>query len=732
MLEQLLTNPFLYTLSLTLLHFLWQGLVVAMVLKSALLIIDKSKSRLRYALSGMAMLANLLLAVSTFVYIFPSETESFTNNIVPIPLTSLVNELTQQSSLITYQELLPSILAYSLPYIALLWLIAIAILASKLLIEIHNVNSLPKHAQILPSPELLRRFKELAKQIKLSKTPKLLISLKVDVPMAIGWLKPVVLLPASMVTGLSPAQLDMLLLHELAHIRRYDYIVNFLQTLVELLFFFHPSVAWVGKQIRNEREYCSDDIAVQHCGDPIAYAHTLADTASLCAQGHLHTIPSMAMAASGGDLKERVLRLVDHHCAPNNSASKWYSAISIMLAIILILGNQLINNKLVNNTLPNQWHSSDQVTTSINYSDTVNNSVVENNQPSNILLNKQPVYNVLESDLQVSSIAQHLLEPEKTQTRNIKLTEKPEQSIIAAPLNISDSEVKQTPNIALNENHISHDSLSNASIINKDITLKEKKVHDVTSVGVDKGNTAINPTTSIVKLEMAKLEVVTNQQKAEISQPNTSVLNAVNKEVQKPLTLIAQQPNSDANNKLLPVALATSLSSTKTSREFKATNAIKETLARTTRTIQTLNKQAAYNKTHPNDFTTALKDPYQQHLLTLSSRNEKYLPITEPDNIQTQKTSEVIWHNAKQLTTVDPVYPSLAKRKGIEIEIQVEFTIDQYGEVKDITFAEQSRVNYFKSAIRAAIRKWRFIPAKKNEQAIESQMSKIFSFSLQA
>ncbi len=82
--------------------------------------------------------------------------------------------------------------------------------------------------------------------------------------------------------------------------------------------------------MRNEREYCSDDIAVQHCGNAIAYAHTLADTASLCTKTHNHTIPNMAMAASGGDLKQRVIRLVDHHCAPSNNISKWFASATII------------------------------------------------------------------------------------------------------------------------------------------------------------------------------------------------------------------------------------------------------------------------------------------------------------------------------------------------------------------------------------------------------------------
>jgi beta-lactamase regulating signal transducer with metallopeptidase domain len=360
MLEQLLNNPFLYSLSLTLLHFLWQGLLVAVTLKSLLSIVANSESKLRYSLAILAMLANAILAVLTFIMVYPDTSSGANSNLSPIALTSLVSELTQQNPLLNYQELLPSILAYSLPYLSLLWLVSIAILASKLIIEIRNVNILPMRSSIAPSPELLVRFNQLVTQIQLTKTPQLLISLKAEVPMAIGWLKPVVLLPIAMITNLNSVQLEMLILHELAHIRRHDYLVNFFQTIIELLFFFHPSVHWVGKQIRNEREYCSDDIAVQHCGDAIAYAHTLTDTASLCSKKHFQTIPQMAMAASGGDLKARIIRLVDHHCAPTNYTSKWLAAFSLLIALSLLSINQLLTTPFaqqVNNKFPWQEQS---------------------------------------------------------------------------------------------------------------------------------------------------------------------------------------------------------------------------------------------------------------------------------------------------------------------------------------------------------------------------------------
>ena len=91
----------------------------------------------------------------------------------------------------------------------------------------------------------------------------------VDVPTVIGWLRPVVLVPASALAGMTPQQLEAILAHELAHIRRHDYLVNLLQTLVETLLFYHPAVWWLSRRIRIERENCCDDLAVSLCGDPV-------------------------------------------------------------------------------------------------------------------------------------------------------------------------------------------------------------------------------------------------------------------------------------------------------------------------------------------------------------------------------------------------------------------------------------------------------------------------------
>src|SRR5262249_62123234 len=120
-----------------------------------------------------------------------------------------------------------------------------------------------------------------------------------------GWLHPVILLPASTLTGLSPGQIESILAHELAHIRRHDYLVNLLQSLVETLLFYHPGVWWVSRRIREERELCCDDLAVGVVGGPVLYAEALCRLER--ARGEA---AALAVAASGGSLLARITRLV--------------------------------------------------------------------------------------------------------------------------------------------------------------------------------------------------------------------------------------------------------------------------------------------------------------------------------------------------------------------------------------------------------------------------------------
>ena len=655
MLENFFSSPILTSLALTLLHFLWQGLLVAIVLKSALLIFNSNKPQLRYALSALAMLVNLLLPIITFIIIYQTEVTSVNTLASSLALNEFIQELKQPDALFTYRELTET-LPLLLPYLSVLWLATITLLASKLLIEISTVSKLPKQGTVAPNDELKSRFDELVKQISLNVTPRLLISLKVEVPMAIGWLKPVVLLPATMITGLNNAQLEMLILHELAHIRRHDYLVNFLQTLVEILLFFHPAVLWVSKQMRNEREYCSDDIAVQHCGNAIAYAHTLADTASLCTKTHNHTIPNMAMAASGGDLKQRVIRLVDHHCAPSNNISKWFASATIIFSVLLLSSKQLLTMPLLDIWYnENPWKQFSQIKSN----NTKNDREISNSIESHAVKEQESI-NVVNEDAAAKSIAQQLLAPiEQPLQKHIQQTQAPT--------------LKETEN-----QPVSKQSLASTS---KPAQTQPKSQTDTIT---DKQFTT-------------KLDNLTSKV------PTKSKRHVENKVASDSLMVEKAFERTNLNNpyqqELVQLAVSSASNTSQQNAKPFESKAVKRN--------HVSNNQAVKN-------------------------NNNIFP-TPPPLKETEKTStKAVWQNAEQLKSVDPVYPSAAKRKGIEIEVKVDFTIDINGKIKNIQFDPQNHINYFKSSIRSAIKKWRFLPAKVDNKPVESQMSKVFAFSLQS
>src|SRR6185295_3081242 len=144
-----------------------------------------------------------------------------------------------------------------------------------------------------------------AQRLGVRQAVAILQSTLVDVPAVVVVVRPLVLVPASALTGLSTRELEAVLAHELAHIRRHDYLVNLLQTTIETLFFYHPAVWWVSAQARQEREHCCDDLAVAACGDVLTYAR------ALTALEHLRGCEvQLAVAASGGSLLVRIQRLL--------------------------------------------------------------------------------------------------------------------------------------------------------------------------------------------------------------------------------------------------------------------------------------------------------------------------------------------------------------------------------------------------------------------------------------
>jgi beta-lactamase regulating signal transducer with metallopeptidase domain len=304
----------------TLVHFIWQGTFVAILLAGVLQVLRGRSTNARYAAACAALLLMLIAPPVTMAIVMSPAPDKMTYKLSPV---SAAQYESQPAAVETEHAIAPvqtagvkaspppwssvwsARLSSLLPWIILLWLLGVIFFALRLFCGWLYTERLKFQGTRPPEEKWEYALRRLRRQLGVTCPVRLLESAMVKVPMAIGWLRPVILLPASAVTGLTPQQLEAIIAHELAHIRRHDYLINLLQALVETLLFYHPAVWWVSRQIRQEREHCCDDLAVTVCGDSLTYARALLEMEQLRAAGR-----RLAVAANGGLLMNRIQRLV--------------------------------------------------------------------------------------------------------------------------------------------------------------------------------------------------------------------------------------------------------------------------------------------------------------------------------------------------------------------------------------------------------------------------------------
>lgn len=211
---------------------------------------------------------------------------------------------------------------------AFVWLIGFAIVSIRFARQWFAAWLLRSRGVSGASEPLEGVFDGLREKFGLSGRVRVVVSSVAQSPMVVGWIAPVVVVPASVVTILSPEQVRLVLAHELAHIRRYDHLVNMLQVLVESVMFYHPVIWWVSRQIRVEREHCCDDAAVRVCGDAVSYARALTE---------LETIRVRSRAVlglhHGGSLMNRITRLLN-----GTETRGVHGAVAVVSAGVLVAG----------------------------------------------------------------------------------------------------------------------------------------------------------------------------------------------------------------------------------------------------------------------------------------------------------------------------------------------------------------------------------------------------------
>lgn len=303
----LLDGPFADALGRALVHLVWQASAVALLLAGALAAMRRAGSDARYAVSCIALALTVALPVATaYVTYDPAPSHAAATALAPsaaLPAAGML-ETPADSGLLRAAAALP--LDPALPWIVLAWLAGVTLLSARIGVALVSARRLADSGIDTLPREWRATLARLTEAMGIARAVRLLESSRVDVPTVVGWLRPVILVPASALTGLTPQQLETVLAHELAHIRRHDFVVNLAQTVVETLFFYHPAVWWISGRIRAEREHCCDDAAVALCGDALGYARALATLEEMRSA----RVPATALASTGGSLLQRVRRLV--------------------------------------------------------------------------------------------------------------------------------------------------------------------------------------------------------------------------------------------------------------------------------------------------------------------------------------------------------------------------------------------------------------------------------------
>lgn len=322
----------------TLLHSLWQGLILALITAMILIFTGRLGARLRYNLLISALMLFTVGICASFAYEWQQFSERDFNGgqvvaspLQPVATGQSITTAGAEAPTAMIQQWLQYFNGYA-PTIVLIWFLVICARSIQLFAGLYSIKRI-RNTQISPAGVYWEdRVKALALQFGIAQVVQIVQSGIVKVPMVVGHLKPLILIPVGLINGLSAKEVEAIICHELAHIKRRDYLVNILQSLMEIIFFFNPAVLWISKLIREERESCCDDMTISNTNDKVNYISAL-----ISCQEFQGENPQYAMAVSGSDnhLVQRVKRMVSNDNPGLNKIEKGILAVGLVAAVTL-------------------------------------------------------------------------------------------------------------------------------------------------------------------------------------------------------------------------------------------------------------------------------------------------------------------------------------------------------------------------------------------------------------
>ncbi|HAF30399.1 MAG TPA: hypothetical protein DCG75_15260 [Bacteroidales bacterium] len=341
-LSEVISQNVITALGWNLFHIIWQGILVMALLSFILRLLSGKSSQIRYIISLFSLFIMLGLAIFNFTKHY--EKETIENSVVEISERSqhqapVLIDLNQSNIKFTSRELIQVVkerienIDRYFPLIVSIWILGIFIFIVKIVLSYIFTVRLKSVGTRVLSADWLDKFQKLQKQLKIKRAVNYLESKLVKVPIVLGHLKPVIVIPVEMITGIPTNQIEAIIAHELAHIRRNDYIFNVLQTIIETMFFFHPAVWYISSQIRKERENCCDDIALTVCEGSLIYAKALVSVQEF-SLNRLYS--AVAFSGRKKHLLNRIKRMIMKPQNKSNFTDKIIAAIIILSATLAL------------------------------------------------------------------------------------------------------------------------------------------------------------------------------------------------------------------------------------------------------------------------------------------------------------------------------------------------------------------------------------------------------------
>ncbi len=308
-------SSFVYVLGWSLIHFLWQGLLIGAATAIALVLLRDSRPQIRYAIGCIALALCLVVpAIGTARGLLSpafAVSSAGSESIRAMTFTADASSAGFDS----WQ----SILQPWLPTIVIAWSMIAGMLALRMMMGLAWIGRIVRSRSSAGDAVWQSRLDELARAFGIERAIRLRVVAELESPAVAGWWRPAVLVPASLIARMPPELLEALLAHELAHIRRHDYLVNMMQSAIEALLFYHPIVWWISRRIRVEREQIADALAAEALGEPRRLAVALNELALFQTESPAFAMNRLASSANGGNLMSRIQNLL----RPSHHALSW-------------------------------------------------------------------------------------------------------------------------------------------------------------------------------------------------------------------------------------------------------------------------------------------------------------------------------------------------------------------------------------------------------------------------